>query len=514
VERKFVLDDDANLPAFEALAPSLRVGSVETIDLDALYYDTADYRLARSGASLRLRLGGSDAGWHLKLPSTEPDARVELRRPVPNISPEALALEPPPVPEEFVDLTLARTGGLPLQGVVRLTTRRTRSILVGTESQPLAEVAEDEVGAFFDGDLEAVDHWKELEVELLEGSRGELEKISRELERSGGRRADYPSKFVRAVGSLAGRPLLAEPRPVKGKNDSLARLFVSRWNELVLELIARDVGVRLGDGEAVHKMRVAIRRLRSTLRTFTPVLDEASARWLLDELGWLGGVLGSVRDADVLRNNLERLLDGLPPTDVLGPVRDEIGTHFAESRHQALAAALGAMRSERYLSLLDVLRAVSLTPPTRRKARQSISRAGPWLLRRELRRVARRVEAASSIEPGTSRERALHEVRKAAKGMRYAAETFAPVLGKPAAQIAERSEAIHEKLGSGQDAVMARAILRDLGARAGVRRGHNGYTYGLLAGIEAQRFDQAAGELPLLWKRASSPKLWESLDHH
>ena len=144
------------------------------------------------------------------------------------------------VPEEFVDLTLARTGGLPLQGVVRLTTRRTRTILVGTESQPLAEVAEDEVGAFFDGDLEAVDHWKELEVELLEGSRGELEKISRELERSGGRRADYPSKFVRAVGSLAGRPLLAEPRPAKGKKDSLARLFVSRWNELVLELIARD----------------------------------------------------------------------------------------------------------------------------------------------------------------------------------------------------------------------------------------------------------------------------------
>ena len=373
VERKFVLDDDANIPAFDSLAPSLRVGSVETIDLDALYYDTRDYRLARSGASLRLRLGGSDAGWHLKLPSTEPDARVEMQRPTPAISADALALEPPPVPEEFVDLTLARTGGLALQPVVRLTTRRTRTVLVGPKSQPLAEVAEDEVGAFFGGDSEAVDRWKELEVELIEGSHGELEKISRELERSGGRPADYPSKFVRAVGSAAGRPLLSEPRALKGEKDSVGRLFVKRWHDLVVELIAHDVGVRLGDGEAVHKMRVAIRRLRSTLRTFTPVLDEASARWLRDELGWLGGVLGSVRDADVLRNNLERLLDTLSPSDVLGPVRDEIGTHFADSRRLALGAALGAMRSERYLSLLDVLRGQRGPPrPGRGRAKASI----------------------------------------------------------------------------------------------------------------------------------------------
>ena len=85
VERKFVLGEDVELNRFETLAPALRVGSVETVDLDALYYDTADYRLARSGASLRLRLGGSDAGWHLKLPGSEPDARIELQRPAPEL---------------------------------------------------------------------------------------------------------------------------------------------------------------------------------------------------------------------------------------------------------------------------------------------------------------------------------------------------------------------------------------------------------------------------------------------
>ena len=50
VERKFVVDDDSSMQGLEKLEPSLRVGSVETLDLDALYYDTSDYRLARSGA--------------------------------------------------------------------------------------------------------------------------------------------------------------------------------------------------------------------------------------------------------------------------------------------------------------------------------------------------------------------------------------------------------------------------------------------------------------------------------
>jgi CHAD domain-containing protein len=513
VERKFVVDDDAAIPAFETLGPALRVGSVETLELDALYYDTADYRLARSEASLRLRLGGHDAGWHLKLPSAEADARVELRRPAPAIEPSLLALAPPPVPEELVDLTLARTGGQPLQPVVRLTTRRTRTVLVGPESQPVAEVDEDEVGAFYDGSSQADHRWKELEVELLEGTRGELEKISRELERSGGRPADYSSKFVRAVGSAAGRPLLAEPRLARSAKDSVGWVFSKRWHDLVLELMARDVGVRLGDGEAVHKMRVAIRRLRSTLRTFTPVLDSASASWLRDELGWLGSILGPLRDADVLRDHLEELLGTLPPAEVLGPVRKEIAAHFAKARREALAAALEAMRSERYLSLLDVLRAVSLAPPTRPKANRSIAKAGPWLLRRDLERVARRVETASLAEGGARRERALHEVRKAAKGMRYSAETFAPVLGKPAARIAQRFEAIHEMLGSGQDAVVARVLLRELGAGAHLRHGHNGYTYGLLAGLEGRRFEHAAAELPVLWKAARRAKLWEALDH-
>lgn len=511
VERKFVLEEGAEIPGFETFAPSLRVGSIETLDLEALYYDTTDLRLARSGATLGVRLSGRDARWHLKLPGSELEARIEFQRPAPHLDAVSWFLDPPAVPDELVDLTLSRTGGLELRLVVRLTTGRTRTVLVGPDSQPLVVFDEDDVGAFFDSGDEAHHRWKELEVKLLEGTQRELDSISRELERLGGRPADYPSKFVRAIGSAACRPFMAKPATGKKATDSLGAIFCKRWCDLVLELVARDVGVRRGDEESVHKMRVAIRRLRSALKTFTPVLDKASARWLRDELGWLGGVLGPLRDTDVLQEHLQGLLDSLAISEVIGPVRDEISAHLAETRQRALAEALEVMRSDRYLSLLEVLRAVGQAPPTKAKAKRGVKKGGPWLMGRDLRRVALRVEAAKDIEEGVERARALHEVRKAAKGARYAGETFEPLLGKPAARIARRFAAIHEMLGSGQDAVTARVLLRELGARPGGRPGHNGYTYGLLVGLEETRFRHAASELPELWKAASSPKLWDSL---
>lgn len=511
IERKFVVDDDARFPGLESLG-GFRVGSSETVNLDAVYYDTNDYRLARSGASLRLRLGGSDSGWHLKLPGPSSDARLELRRPASASDTARLSQDPPPVPDELRDLTLSRTGGRRLQPVVRLTTRRTKTLLLDPASRPLAEVDQDEVGAFLNGDPEPHEHWKELEIELLEGSPEQLAEISRRLERSGSRPADYPSKFVRAVGTAASSPLVGEPRNLPGPGASVGDVFAKRWHDLVVELMARDVGVRLGEPEAVHKMRVAIRRMRSALKTFSPVLDRESARWLRDELRWLGLSLGAVRDADVLRGQLEEMLGSLPEAEVIGPIKDEIGTHFARTRQRALAAALTEMRSERYLELVNVLRAVSVAPPLQSSASRAVHTAGPKLLRRELRRVRRRVDALDDKQDGEL-ELALHEVRKTAKGMRYAAEAFVASLGPVATRIAERFEAIHEDLGTGQDAVVARELLRELGSSKGVLPGHNGYTYGLLAGIEESRFDRAASELPRLWEKASSKKLWRSLKH-
>ena len=82
-----------------------------------MYFDTADLRLARAGITLRRRKGGSDAGWHLKLPVAA-DSRDELRVPL------GRARRTPPA--ELTALTRVYTRGATLLPVVRLRTRRRR----------------------------------------------------------------------------------------------------------------------------------------------------------------------------------------------------------------------------------------------------------------------------------------------------------------------------------------------------------------------------------------------------
>src|SRR6266567_1687103 len=65
-------------------------------------------------------------------------------------------------------------------------------------------------------------------------------------------------------------------------------------------LAALDLAVRRDKPDAVHQMRVAVRRLRSTLQSFTGIIRGQDTRQLRDELKWLGGVLGAARDAEVL----------------------------------------------------------------------------------------------------------------------------------------------------------------------------------------------------------------------
>ncbi|MGH2771512.1 MAG: CHAD domain-containing protein, partial [Actinomycetota bacterium] len=74
-----------------------------------------------------------------------------------------------------------------------------------------------------------------------------------------------------------------------------------------------EPGVAAGeDPEAVHQARVATRRLRSDLRTFASLVDPGWAGELRAELAWLAGLLGGIRDADVLSMRLRERVSALP----------------------------------------------------------------------------------------------------------------------------------------------------------------------------------------------------------
>src|SRR6478735_11721915 len=89
IERKYESDDGA-LPDLTRVPGVATVLDKGVTHLDATYHDTADQRLTAASVTLRRRTGGSDAGWHLKLP-VAPGVRDEIRAPLSDTLPDELA---------------------------------------------------------------------------------------------------------------------------------------------------------------------------------------------------------------------------------------------------------------------------------------------------------------------------------------------------------------------------------------------------------------------------------------
>ncbi len=253
--------------------------------------------------------------------------------------------------------------------------------------------------------------------------------------------------------------------------------------------------LRAGDQEGVHKLRIAARRLRSALATYAPVLTGDRPARLGEELRWLGSVLAEARDAQVLRDRLAGLVRAQPDELVLGPVLrridDELGAAFRTGRSTALKTLSGA----RYFTLLGDLEAFVAAPPLTARAARPAHQELPWLLRRDLRRVRRRDQRVAEATGREEEDEALHAVRKAAKRLRYAAESADPVLGDDAARLGECAKAMQELLGEHQDTVVARRTVRVIGIQAH-RAGESGFTFGRLHALEERRADELVAQYP------------------
>src|SRR6266487_4646007 len=203
-ETKYEVPDGTGMPPLDEL-PFGQLTGVSAVSepdeklLDAEYYDTDDLRLIRSGITLRRRTGGSDDGWHLKLPDGA-DTRQEIRLP-----PGQRGVPP----AELAGLVRAYVRGAELRPVARMATRRQTVVLLDGAGEPLAEVASDDVHAEALGDSAAVSRWHEVEVELTGGDRPLLRSAGELLRRQGLVQADRAAKLERALGDRLPRP--AEP---------------------------------------------------------------------------------------------------------------------------------------------------------------------------------------------------------------------------------------------------------------------------------------------------------------
>jgi CHAD domain-containing protein len=225
-------------------------------------------------------------------------------------------------------------------------------------------------------------------------------------------------------------------------------------------LLAHEAGVREGsDPEAVHQARVAVRRLRSDLRTFERFVERDAGEHLVRELRWLGGELGRVRDADVLLERFGPEVADLPAADAEGGAA--LLGRLALERHAARARTIEAMDGDRYRGLLSGLAAAAAEAPVIEGARRvPASSALRQAVRGEWRDVRRAVRSLGR-DPSDAD---LHRVRVLAKRCRYGGEAARPVLGRPAAQLAKQLARVQRVLGELQDAVVAEAWLRGAAA--------------------------------------------------
>jgi CHAD domain-containing protein len=320
-------------------------------------------------------------------------------------------------------------------------------------------------------------------VELVDGGPEDLEPIERRLLDAGATPASGPSKLARALSDRLPPAGTTEINPVfayaRAQRDAIA---------------AYDPGARRADPESVHKMRVATRRLRSTLKTFKRSFPSEPASRLRTELKWLAHQLGEVRDGQVLTEKLVGTVEGEGPqfADVAQRIRDHLDAKVARGR-EALAEDLNG---DRYLALLDTIDELVANPDT-------VEDTPMRQARKVLRKADRLLDQA--LADGSDAE--LHEARKAYKQARYAVEVFEETGGKQAKKLITALTDLQDVLGAHQDSVVAREILTDLAGSARDR-----FPYGVLYAHQEEVGRNAFGDLPSAIQAAGKGKLRAWLD--
>jgi CHAD domain-containing protein len=253
--------------------------------------------------------------------------------------------------------------------------------------------------------------------------------------------------------------------------------------------------LRTEQPDAVHQVRVAARRLRSTLAAFRNVLEREATRPIRDELAWLGGQFADARDDEVALAHLRDVVAAETDELVLGPVAARLEQTAIREERAGLDRGLVTLADPRYLRLLDDLYALVGEPPLTDRAGDPVQPVLRDALRSSAKRLRNHLAAARSA-PDVERAGAVHAVRKAAKRVRYAAETGIGELGwaKPLVEVAKEIQTV---LGEVQDTVLTRELCRRFGVVA-FADGENAFTYGRLHALEqarAERGEQAFWKL-------------------
>jgi triphosphatase len=260
-----------------------------------------------------------------------------------------------------------------------------------------------------------------------------------------------------------------EPRLVP--NDSAAKAFKLIARSAVAQVSANAaVLARARRPEALHQMRVGLRRLRGALSMFKPMLADGEVAGVRAELKWITGELGPARDLDVFLSDSYRPL--------LEPHRDwpelaNLGHALREARTKAYDRAQAAVTSSRFGVLLHDATAwiehgpwsVDADPKQTALRARSIGRLAPELLDEARGVVVKRGRKLDRLAPEDR-----HKLRIHAKRLRYTAGFFGSLYAEGSAKALKRfgaaSHHVTGALGDQTDIVAATTLAAEIAAAA------------------------------------------------
>jgi CHAD domain-containing protein len=459
-----------------------RLAPDQLLQVEDRYLDTEATTLLQAGYACRVRRehdcapGGQDDGYLATVKGLGDASGAYHRR-----LEHELELPGPLLPSDWPagsvhELVLSLCGDRPLLPLFEIRQARHRRRLYDGDL-PVAELSLDRVRYYDGAEVMAVE--MELEAELLPGgSREALERLAAELNGRVGLAPQPQSKFERGLALFSAKSSEDEARrasaaspaktgePRVDPDDAMSEAGRKTFRIHFQEMIYHEPGTRRGeDAEALHDMRVATRRMRAAFRVFGDYFEPEVVAPYLKGLKRTGRALGPVRDLDVLREKTLAYFHSLPEPERVGLQRllAAIEQHREAARERMLRHLDGdryACFRERFGHFVhsEGMGSLPMDPGSGEPRPFRVRHVVPMAVYERLGAVRAYDEWVQVPEPPLER---LHALRIACKRLRYTLEFFQEVLGPETRVAIKQVVAVQDHLGTLQDTVVARALLRE-----------------------------------------------------
>ena len=418
--------------------------------LTSVYYDTPDFRLHRAAVTLRLRRAGKRVLQTIKADGAPLLDRPEWERAIKGLKPDLAAAADTPVPP-----LMNGEGAEALRPVFQTRIRRSTYRLARNGGR--VEVALDQ-GEVDTGRAQAP--LCELAIAAPGGAVAGLFDLAREMAALGALHPAAKTKPDRGYALLGNGAAPGKSAIPLAPDTAAGDAFRLIARACMAQLVAHEQATLARDPDALHQMRIGLRRLRAAISLFSAIVADEDAERIKGELKWAARQLAAARDAHVF------IADVLAPRRAAKPNDPGIAwllRRFEEARAAGYAAAIETIGSARYRKMvIDVLEWIEAGPWTRsaddlkRVTReQPVARFAADELARRHKKLRKSGKKLRRFRPDQR-----HELRIRAKKLRYAMEFFAAAF--PGKKTAKRRKHALAALKDFQDALGA---LNDVATR-------------------------------------------------